>query len=267
MDIETFEKKLNELGLTKKEFANMVGAVYNGIVNWNTKGETPKWVDSWLENYEQQKSFDNLVSEVEKYTIKEIKMNDIKGFLKQKYLMSNLRKPQDCLKLSYQYHQVRVNIYFDYYENTFNLFLVLSYDKYYYFTPLNIDNLIVKNPYLNDIPKEILRQISINRNLKAFYDNMRERMIHDDIQKSDYEDYEFRNGLKSNKNNDKNPFLSHLKKTPMSENHLNFLNTQFNISKYILEKIQANGYTIVTTTEACKRKDLTVILDKHGIKL
>ncbi|EJG9584726.1 hypothetical protein AB0Q24_001894, partial [Campylobacter jejuni] len=55
MDIETFEKKLNELELTKKEFANMVGAVYNGVINWNTKGETPKWVDSWLINYEKAK--------------------------------------------------------------------------------------------------------------------------------------------------------------------------------------------------------------------
>ncbi|MBZ7987459.1 hypothetical protein [Campylobacter canadensis] len=267
MDIKTFEKKLNELNLTKKEFANMVGAVYNGVVNWNTKGETPKWVDSWLENYEQQKSFNNLVNEVEKYTVKEIKMNDIKELLKQKYLMLNLRKTQDCLKLNYQYHQVKINIYFDYYENTFNLFLILSYEKSYYFTPINIDNLIVKNPYLNDVPKEILGQILDNGSLKDFYDNMREHMIHDDVQKSDYEDYEFRNGLKSNKNEDKNPFLSHLRKTPMSENHLNFLNTQFNISKYILQKIKAKGYTIVTTANFSERKSLTLILNNCDIKL
>ncbi|MCR6581609.1 hypothetical protein CINS5918_03840 [Campylobacter insulaenigrae] len=267
MDIETFEKKLNELELTKKEFANMVGAVYNGVVNWNAKGETPKWVDSWLENYERQKSFNNFVNEVEKYTVKEIKMNGIKGFLKQKYLMSTFKNIEDCLKLSYQYHQVKVNIYFDYYENTFNLFLVLSYEKSYYFTPLNIDNLIVKNPYLNDVPKEILGQILDNGNLKDFYDNMREHMIHDDVQKSNYEDYEFKNGLKSNKNNDKNPFFLCLRKTPMSENHLNFLNTQFNISKYILQKIRAKGYTIVTTADFSKRKSLTLILNECDIKL
>ncbi|EAH5886770.1 hypothetical protein CYI61_04360 [Campylobacter upsaliensis] len=181
--------------------------------------------------------------------------------------MSALKKPQDCLKLSFQYHQVKVNIYFDYYENAFNLFLILSYGKSYYFTPLNIDNLIVKNPHLNDAPKEILRQILDNSSLKDFYDNMREHIIHDDIQESDYEDYEFRNGVRSNTNNDKNPFLSHLRKTPISENHLNFLNTQFNISKYILQKIKAKGYTIVTTTDFSKRKSLTLILNEYDIKL
>lgn len=55
MNIKAFENKLNDLGLTKKEFANMVGAAYNGVVNWNTKGKTPNWVDSWLENYEKSK--------------------------------------------------------------------------------------------------------------------------------------------------------------------------------------------------------------------
>lgn len=67
MDIETFEAKLSELNLTKKEFANMIGAVYNGVVNWNSKGKTPKWVDSWLENYEKSKTLDELLSNIEKY--------------------------------------------------------------------------------------------------------------------------------------------------------------------------------------------------------
>ncbi|MBX2078012.1 hypothetical protein I9T54_00465 [Campylobacter peloridis] len=266
MTYEDFSNKLKKLQLSRDEFSKIVGMSYNSVANWKSK-EIPAWVDSWLENYEQQKSFNNLVNEVEKYTVKEIKMNDIKEFLKQKYLMLALKKPQDCLKLSYQYHQVKVNIYFDYYENTFNLFLVLSYEKSYYFTPLNIDNLIVKNPYLNDVPKEILRQILENGNLKDFYENMREHIIHDNIQESDYEDYEFRNGLKSNKNNDKNPFFLCLRKTPMSENHLNFLNTQFNISKYILQKIRAKGYTIVTTADFSKRKSLTFILNDNKIKL
>lgn len=54
MNIATFEKKLNELNLTKKEFAKMVGAVYNSVINWNVKDETPKWVDSWICNYEKK---------------------------------------------------------------------------------------------------------------------------------------------------------------------------------------------------------------------
>ncbi|MBK1999966.1 hypothetical protein JG678_00695 [Campylobacter sp. 2018MI35] len=259
-----FEKKIQELKLSKKDFVEIIGMPYQTLMNWKAKNETPIWVDSWFQKYEDAREFYNIKDKV---IIDKVMMENIKEFLKQKYLMLNLKKPQDCLKLSYQYHQVRVNIYFDYYENTFNLFLVLSYEKSYYFTPLNIDNLIVKNPYLNDIPKEILGQILDNGSLKDFYDNMREHMIHDDTQKSDYEDYEFRNGLKSNKNNDKNPFLFCLRKTPMSEGHLNFLNTQFNISKYILQRIRAKGYTVVTTADFLKRKSLTLILNECSIKL
>lgn len=67
MDIETFEKKLNELELTKKEFANMVGAVYNGVINWNVKGETPKWVDSWICNYEKAKVLDEISKSIKPF--------------------------------------------------------------------------------------------------------------------------------------------------------------------------------------------------------
>jgi len=64
MNIKVFEAKLAELGLSKKEFAAMVGAVYNGVVNWNSKGETPKWVDSWIENYEKAKSYEIIKEQV-----------------------------------------------------------------------------------------------------------------------------------------------------------------------------------------------------------
>ncbi|EOI8604816.1 hypothetical protein ACMXDT_001611, partial [Campylobacter jejuni] len=65
LNIATFEKKLNELNLTKKEFAKMVGAVYNSVINWNVKGETPKWVDSWICNYEKARSFDIMKSHLQ----------------------------------------------------------------------------------------------------------------------------------------------------------------------------------------------------------
>lgn len=73
MKIESFEKRLTELNITKKEFANLVGAVYNGVVNWNTKGETPKWVDSWLENYAKANKYDFLIRLVaEHISVKEL---------------------------------------------------------------------------------------------------------------------------------------------------------------------------------------------------
>ena len=79
MDIKTFEAKLAELNLSKKEFATMVGAAYNGVVNWNSKGETPKWVDSWLENYEKAKSYETMRDQV--FRIEKIKQC-FKGLLK-----------------------------------------------------------------------------------------------------------------------------------------------------------------------------------------
>lgn len=257
MDTKEFKIKLIEAELNNLEFAKLTGLNPKSITNWNQQGKKPpEWVKSFLNYYIKAKKIDKPI------------MNDTKGLLAQKYLLSKLKEPQDCLKLNYQYHKVKVSVYFDYYEGDFNLYLVLNYDKFYYFTPLNIDNLIVKNPYLNDIPKEILKQILDNGSLKDFYDNMREHMIHDDTEKGDYDrDYIFITGLKSNKNNDKNPFLSHLRKTPMSEAHLNFLNTHFNISKYILQRIRTKGYTIVTTSKASERKELTLILKGHGINI
>ncbi len=60
MTIETFESKLKMLKLKKKEFAAMVNAGYTGVVGWNTRGSTPEWVDSWLENYEKARKYDEI---------------------------------------------------------------------------------------------------------------------------------------------------------------------------------------------------------------
>ena len=66
MKIESFEKRLTELNLTKKEFATIVGMPYQTLMNWNQKNQTSIWVDSWLENYVKAKKYDfliNLISE------------------------------------------------------------------------------------------------------------------------------------------------------------------------------------------------------------
>lgn len=62
MEIRDFEKKLDEVGLNKKEFSRLVGMGYNCVVNWNSKGRTPKWVDSWLDNYKKAKALDNIIN-------------------------------------------------------------------------------------------------------------------------------------------------------------------------------------------------------------
>ncbi len=60
MTIDNFESKLKSLKLKKKEFAAMVNAGYTGVVGWNTRGFTPEWVDSWLENYEKARKYDEI---------------------------------------------------------------------------------------------------------------------------------------------------------------------------------------------------------------
>ncbi|HEG3598216.1 TPA: hypothetical protein SC286_001529 [Campylobacter jejuni] len=36
-------------------------------MNWKSKGETPKWVDTWLENYEYKKFYDEFFKYKELY--------------------------------------------------------------------------------------------------------------------------------------------------------------------------------------------------------
>jgi len=49
---EKFEKLLLQSGLSKEEFAELVGANKRTVQNWGTKNiDPPYWVESWLENY------------------------------------------------------------------------------------------------------------------------------------------------------------------------------------------------------------------------
>lgn len=70
MDNTHFESKLNELGLSKKEFVSLVGMPYQTLMNWRAKGQTPVWVDSWLEFYTKAKAFDALQSILAPYVDK-----------------------------------------------------------------------------------------------------------------------------------------------------------------------------------------------------
>ncbi|TLD79828.1 hypothetical protein LS68_009145 [Helicobacter sp. MIT 05-5293] len=61
-----FEQKLESLGLSKKEFTAIVGMPYQTLMNWKQKGETPIWVDSWLENYKKAQNLDALLALIDK---------------------------------------------------------------------------------------------------------------------------------------------------------------------------------------------------------
>ena len=52
MDYQTFKTKLKECNLNIKQFAEICGLKQTSIsTTWKSKNETPKWVDSWIENY------------------------------------------------------------------------------------------------------------------------------------------------------------------------------------------------------------------------
>jgi predicted transcriptional regulator len=61
MNKETFDKTLKDIGLTRKEFAEIVNITYGAVSNWNdSKKPVPGWVESWLENYKAKKDFEKI---------------------------------------------------------------------------------------------------------------------------------------------------------------------------------------------------------------
>lgn len=66
MTNEELNTKLEQIGLTKKEFAELVGADHRAVYNWNNEGRgVPYWVDSWLDNYAKSKAFDIIADRVD----------------------------------------------------------------------------------------------------------------------------------------------------------------------------------------------------------
>lgn len=62
---EDFNKKIKELGLSREDFSKMVGLSYGAVSNWNDEAKPiPPWVESWLENYEKAKSYEDVKDKV-----------------------------------------------------------------------------------------------------------------------------------------------------------------------------------------------------------
>lgn len=77
MDINEFDRLLEEAKISKKEFSLLVDMNYNSIINWN-KNKIPSWVKSWLENYIKAKKFDELVEIIQPYFIENLKYKLVK---------------------------------------------------------------------------------------------------------------------------------------------------------------------------------------------
>ena len=58
MQYDNFEALLQEVGISKKEFAELVKMNYTSVTNWKQSNNVPEWVESWLINYDKACKFD-----------------------------------------------------------------------------------------------------------------------------------------------------------------------------------------------------------------
>ena len=59
-----FEELLKRIGINKKEFAELTELSYQTVMNWNNTDNVPKWVKSWIKNYIEAKSYNDVKNKV-----------------------------------------------------------------------------------------------------------------------------------------------------------------------------------------------------------
>jgi hypothetical protein len=65
MTNEEFNSALERAKLSKKKFAELVGADYKAVYNWSNEGRgVPYWVPSWIENYLKSEAYTLIKEEV-----------------------------------------------------------------------------------------------------------------------------------------------------------------------------------------------------------
>ncbi|HBG1231096.1 TPA: hypothetical protein KPG58_000976 [Clostridioides difficile] len=192
----------------------------------------------------------------------------VKNFLIEKYNELNHKASYTCLKYHYKYNSVNVNLYFDAYDlDSLSLYLILIYEKEYYYTPLNISDSNVKKEYLKKIPQKILERILVNNHLTEFYENMEEHILKNKYIVNSYlKDIIFVNTMKYIKKDSIDlPFWDHIRRTRMQDTTLKKLMARTDISYEVLKAIQDNNSTLVRTDKISRRKKLTVILGEKDI--
>lgn len=194
---------------------------------------------------------------------------EVRDHLIRQYNNLDFKQPFTAIKYHFKYNNVDVNIFFDAYDNrTPSLCMILSYNKKYYYTSLNVNKTTVRTEFLVKIPPVILNQIlNMHNHLDDFFEDI-ERHILGDNNKSviNYEkDVCFINTMKYSRSRTDLPFLFSLRKAKMTNDMFKRLSETMGIEKEILEKIQSAGFTIVRTDDVGKRKSLTAIIDNSAI--
>lgn len=67
MTKEEFNTKLKEAGLSKKEFASIIGMEHSSVLNYGGSQDIPRWVESWLDNYIKAQHMDRVAEVVHPY--------------------------------------------------------------------------------------------------------------------------------------------------------------------------------------------------------
>lgn len=174
-----------------------------------------------------------------------------------------------CIKYRYEYNNTTVNIYFDAYDkDSCTLSLILSAERQFYFTTLNIMNTSIRKEYLPELPTVFLNNIVVEGSLDEFYQHMEEKILNTKpIGLSYKKDTVFRTTTEIQKGEIDLPFWWHIRKTRMTDTTLEELSERADISREILRKIQEKNLTLVRTADSSKRSDLKLILENEGIEL
>ena len=129
-------------------------------------------------------------------------------------------------------------------------------------------NTHIRKEYLPKLSPIFLNKLLVNNELDEFYTNMENKILEiTPIPLSYKKDTIFINTTKFQKGDIDLPFWWYLRKVPMSDDTLEALSERADISRETLLKIQEQGFTLVRTDDINKRRNLTLILDEHGITL
>jgi len=188
---------------------------------------------------------------------------ETKEKLLKEYRGLTFPKETTAIKYWFQYKNVNINIFFDAFDKLSpSLSMVLIYNKSYYYTSLNIKNTEISKEYLAEIPPDMLKQILDNNILDSFFNSIDEHIAKEKAIYINYiNDKIFKNTLKYYKKRNDLPFLSGIRRVPMSDKMFNILSETMGIDRTILQQIQEHGITLIRTSDPNRRKKLTIILD------
>ncbi len=179
------------------------------------------------------------------------------------------RNNDTCIKFNYEFNGVVVNLYFDAFDpNSVSFAMILSYEKKYYYTLLNILETNTLSEYLPEIKKSILMRILVDNKLERFFGVMEHHLLNSKFVTIHYfKDTCYKNTFKCNNAQEDLPFWWHLKKVRMANETLLKLLARTDIPLWTLQEIQKRGYTLVRTSDPNLRTELTLILKNIGITI